>query len=187
MPTNNISSTFCIKTGDIPKIKFTQNDFSEIQILAEAIKKIDKIDSDYINTVSDEIYKIQPFFLSVLLGYQYDVSMDELDEIMKIYFLVWQYFRLEPNVQKKQVTEADFSKIQKQNIEMLKYSEGESSADTKSALYSNDLQGQKSKSLLTAVFFRFNERPILLKMDIEKRGAILIGIKSFIECFEKLK
>lgn len=155
--------------------------------MAEAIKKIDHIDADYVNTVSDEIYKIQPFFLSVLLGYQYDVSMEELEEIMKIYFLVWEYFRLHPNIQKSQVTEADFSKIQKQNIEMLKYSEGEPSENDKLSLYATDLQHQKSKSLLTAVFFRFNERPILLKMDIEKRGAILIGIKSFIECFEKLK
>ena len=101
------------------KIKPTQNDFNEIKILAESIKKIDQIDSDYVNSTSDEIFKLQPFFLTVLLGHRLDVTADELEEIMKIYFLVWEYFRLNPNVQTKQVTEAYFDRIQKKNIEML--------------------------------------------------------------------
>jgi hypothetical protein len=129
---------------------------------------------------------MQPFFLAALLGHRLDVSMDEMEEIMKIYFLVWEYFRLNPNVQKKQVTESYFNKVQKRNIEMLKYSDGESKEKDKLEIYSYNIQNLKSKSLLTAIFFRFNERPILLKMDIEKRGAVMIGIKSFIECFETI-
>jgi len=168
------------------KIKFTQNDFVEIRILAGSIRKIDQIDADYVNTISDEIFKMQPFFLAALLGHRLDVSMDEMEEIMKIYFLVWEYFRLNPNVQKKQVTESYFNKVQKRNIEMLKYSDGESKEKDKLEIYSYNIQNLKSKSLLTAIFFRFNERPILLKMDIEKRGAVMIGIKSFIECFETI-
>lgn len=166
------------------KIKFTNNDFEETKILAESIKKIDQIDSEYVNSISDEIFKLQPFFLTVLLGHRQDISMEELEEIMKIYFLVWEYFRLKPNVQKKQVTESFFNKIQKRNFEMLKYSEGESTENEKLEIYSSDLQNLKSKSLLSAIFFRFNDRPTLRNMDIEKRGIILIGIKSFIECFE---
>lgn len=168
------------------KIKFTQNDFNETKILAELIKKIDRIDSDYVNTISDEIFKFQPFFLTVLLGYQYDVTMEELEEIMKIYFIVWEYFKLNPNLQTKQVTESYFNKIQKKNIEMLRYTQGEPKENDKIEIYSSDLQNLKSKSLMTAIFFRFNERPTLLKMNIEKKGAIMIGIKSFIECFETI-
>ena len=168
------------------KIKFTQKDFNETKILAELIKKIDQIDSDYVNSTSDEIFKFQPFFLTVLLGHQPDVSMEELEEIMKIYFLVWEYFKLNPNLQTKQVTESYFNKVQKKNIEMLRYTQDEPKENDILEIYSSDLQNFKSKSLLTAIVLRFNERPTLLKMDIEKKGAIMVGIKSFIECFETI-
>jgi len=168
------------------KIKFTQNDFKESKILSESIKKIDKIDSDYVNTTSDEIFKFQPFFLTVLLGHQHDVTMEELEEIMKIYFLVWEYFKLNSNLQTKQLTESYFNKIQEKNIEMLRYTQDMPKENDKLEIYSSDLQNIKSKSLMAAIFFRFNERPALLKMDIKKRGAIMIGIKTFIECFETI-
>ncbi|OFX27565.1 MAG: hypothetical protein A2033_14870 [Bacteroidetes bacterium GWA2_31_9] len=152
------------------KLKFTQNDFNETEILAESIKKIDQIDSNYVNSVSDEIFSCQPFFLTVLLGHRIDVSMGELEEIMKIYFLVWEYFRLKPNIQTKKVTEFNFNKILKRNIKMLKYSEGESKEIDKLEIFAYDLQNLKSKSLMTSVFFRFNERPTLLNMDIQKKS-----------------
>jgi hypothetical protein len=165
-------------------IKFTQNDFDEINKVAKLLKKIDHIDAAYADTVSDEIFQRQPFFLSVLMGYQFDVSMEELDEIIKIYILIWEYFSSNPNVQKKQVTQAYFERIQTRNIEMLKYSEGEPTEEEKRKVYSHDLQKLKSKSLWTAILFRCDDRPVLKKMDIETKGMILIGMKSFIECFE---
>ena len=168
------------------QIKFTQNDFDEAKILAGSIRKIDRMDAAYVDAVSEEIFKMQPFFLSVLLGYSYDISLVELEEIMKIYFIVWEYFRSNPNVQKKHVTESLFNKIQQKNIEMLKYSECETKENEKSEIYAYDLQSLKSKSLLTAIFLRFNERAVLVNMVISKKGAIMIGIKSFIECFEKI-
>ena len=168
------------------KMEFTQNDFDEVKILAGTINKIDRMDEDYMNAVSDEIFALQPFFLTVLLGYSYDVSPEELEEIMKIYFLVWEYFRSNPNVRNRQVTESFFSKIQQKNIEMLKYSDGEPEENERLEIYSYDLQNIKSKSLLAAIFFRFNERTILVNMDTNKKGAVLIGIKSFVECFEKI-
>ncbi len=158
------------------KLKFTQNDFNEIESLAESIKKIDQIDSDYVSFISDEIYSRQPFFFSVLLGYRIDVTMEELEEIMKIYFLVWEYFRFKPNVQTIKVTESYFKKVLMKNIKMLKYSEGETKEIDKLDIFASDLQTLKSKSLMTSVFFRFNERPTLLKMDIQKKGSIIIGI-----------
>lgn len=168
------------------KLVFTQNDFTETGILAESIKKIDQIDSDYVNSISDEIFRCQPFFLSVLLGHRVDVSMEELDEIIKIYFLVWEFFRLKPNIQTKKLTESNFNKILNRNIQMLKYSEGESEEKDKIEIFSYDLQNLKSKSLMSSVFFRFNERPTLMNMEIQKKGSIMIGIKSFIECFDTI-
>jgi hypothetical protein len=168
------------------KIKFTKNDIYESELLAKTIKKIDEIDADYVNSASDEIFKHQPFFLTVMLGHRHDVSNYELEEIMKLYFLVWEYFRSNPKIKTKLVTESSFNKIQKRNIEMLKYSDGETNGNDKLDIYTQDIQTIKSKALLAAIFLRFNDRPTLFKMDIIIKGVIMIGIKSFIECFESL-
>ena len=168
------------------KLKFTQQDLDETDWLAKVLREIDNIDAEYVNAVTDEIYKIQPYFLTVLLGYSYDVSGEELEEIMKIYFIIWEYFRLKPNIKKMKVTETFFDQIQAKNIGMLKYSEGEADKTEKIKIYAGDIQKLKSKSLWTAILFRYNNRIVISKMNSETRAAVLIGIKCFIECFEKI-
>lgn len=167
-------------------MKLTQKYFDETDLLADLVRKIDGIDAEYVNSVSDEIFKQQPFFLSVLLGYTFDVSKIELEEIMKIYFLIWEYFKTNKRIPNKKITAGQFEKIQKRNIQMLKFSEGEPTQTDKMNVYSLDLQNLKSKSLLSAILYRYQNRAVLRKMDIEKKGIILIGIKSFIECFETI-
>lgn len=171
---------------DNANIKFTQKDSDETNRLAKLIKQVDHADLAYANAVSDEIFQRQPFFLSVIMGYQFDVSKEELDEIIRISFLVWEYFRSKPNVQRKKVTLADFEKAQAKNIEMLKYNEGEPNEREKMKVYSYDLQTLKSKALWTAILFRYDNLPVLRKMDTETKGFILIGMKSFIDCFETI-
>jgi hypothetical protein len=80
----------------------------------------------------------------------------------------------------------EFEEILKKNIQMLKYSEGESNHIDKMKVYSNDLNYLKSKSLFAAIIYKFQNRPILIKMDENNKNSILIGIKSFIECFEMI-
>lgn len=167
-------------------MNFTQKDFNETTELAQLLTKIDNIDEQYINEISDEIFLRQPFFLTVLLGYRLDTSPEELEEIMIIYFIIWEYFKLNKNVQKRIVTEAHFEKIQDRNISMLLYVQGEPEHTNSMKIYSDDLLNLKSKALFTAVLLRYTTRPVLLKMDAEKRGIILVGIKSFIECFETI-
>ena len=112
--------------------------------------------------------------------------MEELEEIMKVYFLIWEYFKHNKNIQAHKITQEHFEKIQNRNIHMLRYVEGERNQDVVSEVYANDLKSLQSKSLWTTILYSFNSRPVLLKMDQESRGAIFIGIKSFIECFESL-
>lgn len=167
-------------------MNFTQNDFTEAKQLAKVQIAIDKIDEKYVNLISDEIFQKQPFFLTVLLGYRFDVEPLELEEIMKIYFLIWEYFRTNKKVQRKIVTQERFESIEDQILSMLRYTEGEANEKDKINIYSADFGNLKSKALFAAVLFRYNERPVLLKMDEHKRGLILLGIKSFIECFETI-
>lgn len=165
---------------------FKQNDFSEARDLAKVQIKMDNIDAEYVNLISEDIFQKQPYFLTVLLGYRLVITPMELEETMKIYFLIWEYFRTNIKIQTIKVTENDFETIQNRNIAMLQYCDGEFDAVETNNIYSSDLENLKSKALFAAVLFRFNERPALLKMDVQKRFIIVIGIKSFIECFENL-
>lgn len=164
----------------------TQKDFEETSKVAAKIIRIENIDADYVNSVSDEIFTRQPFFLSVLIGYRMDTSPEELDEIMKIYFLIWEYFKDNKRVRANKLTESYFEQVEQRNIEMLDYAKGEPTGKDRMKIYSTGLQNLQSKALLTAVLYRFNTRPVLLRMNGEKKGIILIGIRSFIECFETL-
>jgi hypothetical protein len=165
---------------------FSEKDFEETSKLAATIRRIENIDANYVNLVSDEIVAKQPFFLSVLIGYRMVTSPEELDEILKIYFLIWEYFKDNKGVQANKLTESYFEEVQQRNIEMLKCSIGEPTGKERLEIYAADLQNLQSKALLTAVLYRFNTKPVLLKMIDKKKGIILIGIKSLIECFEHL-
>jgi hypothetical protein len=164
----------------------SEHDFEEAGDLVELIKKIDGMDPDYVNTVSDEIFTKQPFLLSVLLGYQFDLTLTQMEEVMRVYFLMWEYFKRKGKLPVRKVTEDLFEQVQRKNLKMLKYAEGEPTDKDRQEIYDNDIENIKSKALLAAVFLRFNERPELVAMDIEKRGPVLIGIKSFIECLETI-
>ena len=145
-------------------MELSKADIKETEQLAVILRKIDNIDADYVNLISDEIFQYQPFFLSALLGLRLDVTPAELDEVMKIYFEM----------------------IQLRHIEMLRYMDDEFSQKEIGEITSSDLENVKSKVLLTAVLIRYDTRPVLMRMNDEMKGIVFIGVKSFIEYFEKL-
>ena len=167
-------------------MELSKADIKETELLAGILRRIDNIDADYVNSISDEIFQYQPFFLSALLGLRLDVTPAELDEVMKIYFLIWEYFRGDKKLKVIKVTQADFEKIQLRHIEMLRYMDDEFSQKEIGEITSSDLENIKSKVLLTAVLIRYDTRPVLMRMNDEMKGIVFIGVKSFIECFEKL-
>ena len=83
-------------------------------------------------------------------------------------------------------SEAQFTRIHKRNIHMLKYYEGEEGDNAKMELIDADFNHLKSKALLAGIFMLFNEKGALLNLDEETKGIILIGLKSLIECFEEV-
>lgn len=164
-------------------MELTQQDYDEVKLIAGLLKKIEAYDAAYVIALSEDIYERQPFVLSVLLGYHTDVTPLELEELTKSYFLIWEYFKDKKNIQTKRITKKMFEKIHHRNISMLKYAEGESDVQ-RAIIYDHDLQHLKSKALMTAILFRFKSHPNLSNMGAEMKSMILIGIKTFIECFE---
>ena len=167
-------------------MELSESDINETNEVADLMFKIDNWDVDYINSISSEILQYQPYFLSVLAGVRLEVTEEELEEFLRIYFLIWEFFRKDKNVLAKKVTEADFLKVHNKQIEMLRYMEGEPTKKEKGKVVSYDFQKIKSRSLLAAVLLRYSDRPVIAKMDEQMKGHVFVLIKSFIECFENV-
>lgn len=112
---------------------------------------------------------------------------EELEEIMKLYFIMWEYFKSNNRIPANKITEADFVRIEEKTIQMLKYAQGEPTEEQRNLLYSDDLQNTRSKALWPAILLRFQIRPVLINMEWQTTAAVIVGIKSFIECFETIK
>lgn len=164
----------------------SQEDKNESEKIIQLIKKIDNIDEVYVNSESEIIYQKQPFLISLLLGYRLDLKENRLEEIMKIIFIIWEYFKGFEQILKIKVSEKQFEKIQLRNIHMLQYFEGESEQNAQYSITESDLKHFQSKALLTGIFFQFNHKKSLVEMNNEEKGIILMGMKSLIECFDEI-
>ncbi len=164
----------------------SKKDKKESLRVGQLIKKIELIDEKYVNEESNKISQKQPFLISLILGYRFDLKPLELEEIMKVIFLIWEFFKKHPQTEIAKITETQFMRIQQRNVYMLKYFEGEQSRNSKLEVISADLENLNSKSLFTEVIFQFNQKVPLLNMKNETRGIILVGLKSLIECFEEI-
>lgn len=167
-------------------MKISQEDKKESFKISQLIKRVDNIDEVYVNSESDIISQKQPFLISLLLGYRLDLKENELEEVMKIIFIIWEYFKSFDIIHKIKVSEKLFEKNQKRNIHMLKYFEGENGQNAQYNLVKADLRHLHSKALLTGIFFQFNHKKSLIEMNNEDKGIILIGMKSLIECFDEI-
>jgi hypothetical protein len=157
-------------------------DDEDIFFMRNIINKIDNLSVDYIDSESDKIYKNQPFLLSLILGYRLDLKPNELDEIIKIIFMIWEYFKNKVN---KAINEEQFETVHRNTAYFYKYLEEENVEIEKSNLIENDINSIKSKSLLAALLYRFRSQKTLIEMNEETRGILIIGMKSLIFCFEE--
>jgi len=110
----------------------------------------------------------------------------KVSEITKLLLIIWEYFKDIEIISGNKITEKQFEKIQRRNIYMLKYIEGEQTHNEVIAIISMDLEHLRSKALLSALFLRFKTIEDLINMKGAMKGIIMIGMKSLIECFEEL-
>lgn len=164
---------------------FSKRDFKEIEKIGQILNRVDKIDQKYVDWILGELSNYQPFLLSLILGYQPDLKQPEFEEIMKMYFIIWEFFKDKKNSKKIKLTQKQFENLEKKNLYFFKYLENSESTDKEFAI-TNDLENTQPKALLTGIFYRFNSQPVLLAMDEENKGLILLGIKSIIDCFEEI-
>lgn len=167
-------------------IKLSGKDINETDEVGKLLKRIDSVDQQYISSAYEKLEQFQPFLLSLLLGYHLDLDTSELDEIIKVILIVWEYFKDKRNIKKRQITEMQFEEAQKRNIDFFKYLDTERSKEDFIKTTSINLENIQSKALIAGILLRFDVTPVLSNFKGDLKGMVLIGIKSLIECFEEI-
>lgn len=67
-----------------------KTDAADIKEVKRITAMIDHITPDYVNQTSDNLYKHQPFLISLVLGDQVDLSPLEAEEMLKFYLMLWE-------------------------------------------------------------------------------------------------
>lgn len=169
-------------------ITIAEKEIADTRRLAGIITNVEKKqnDFDFANQVTDDIYHHQPFLLSTIMGYKMDLPSAPLEALVKLYIILWEYFKSEPNVRKVAITQQQYEKAEDLQISMMQTLDRLSSAKQKDAAITNDLNKSTSKALLALIFREFKERKALKDLDQQTKAILLIGIKSFIHCFGEI-
>jgi hypothetical protein len=167
-------------------MQISEKDFGEIDRVSKIILFVDEMDIKYAERESDVIFRKQPFIISLILGYSFDLNQEEHGEVIKVLYIIWEYFKVFKKIGSKKVTEEQYERITARNLQMLKNYVGEPGEAEKSAVIESDLSHLDSKTIWTAVIFRFKTNKTLLNLNEEIKGAVLIGMKTLIECLEEI-
>ena len=175
-----------MQSTKINTVKFTKQDFKETRDLATIINFCDQADNKTLEQVVDDIYRYQPFLISLFLGYKDDVTPHQHDELIRIIIIIWLFFKDYKGVKKQTINDIQFEQQQQKNVQFLQYLEGEPTLHAQSVTTELNLQQLQSKALFTAVLYRVLEGQHLQHLDTEEQGIMILSLKSLIECFESL-
>jgi len=148
------------------------------------MKEIDNVDLIEASKISERIVKKQPFIMSLLIGYKFDVKEEQLNEIMKMLFIIFLFFEKQTKIDKYQINPIDFESHQKKNIKFLKYFSTEPNKETQVKSNELYLSNLRFKSLFTGILMMSNTSVNFRTLSPELRGIIIIGMKTLIDCLE---
>jgi hypothetical protein len=165
-------------------MKLKKSDFDEVDVVMNIIQKTDNLNKLQIKTLIQEIHALQPFYINVLNSYKFDLNSEEFDEIAKIFIIMWEFLKFQKITFSKKLTEQEFIKVRDQLLFMLKYLEGETNEKEAKKIIQNDIEKIQSKALFTAIIYRYNTQPNIIKISNQVRGFIFIDLKTFLIYFE---
>lgn len=137
----------------------------------------------YIDDMMKEIRQYQPFLLSFCGGIIEDTGPAVAGDITQMLLPVWGFFRGHRIVREIPVTVQQFERVQKHNISMLQYGQGENPDSTR-GLYGADINKLCSAALFADIALDISEgkKPALLGQL--EASIIALGFKCLIECLD---
>ena len=154
-------------------------------IVKKTWRKMEKISPDearqFVNLMSRE----QPFILVYLMAIGGDtLNQDERELLLYLGIVIWQIM-LQGDTPLPKITRETLDNVEKSNMKMLEYLEGESDVDfveTVEKIVANYPQPEILKYVLEALMEKPEGNSLI--RDINK-GAMFIYLKTVIDCFSK--
>lgn len=160
----------------------TSQDNDELEILKTVLGKIDALEREGTESIYTRIYENQPLILSMMMMYEDNVDLGNLDEeqfndIRDLLFIVFLFFEEKTNISKAEVTQEAFQEKLELNLNFVNYLVGED-LESQAKLTVEDLEKMHFKSLYTTLTQMANDYNSFIKMDHNLRGAIFLEIKT---------
>jgi hypothetical protein len=165
--------------------KLTRQELADTEKIAALIAYVDKIDAVIVNKISDEWATYQPFLISLLIGDSMDMVPEVLEECMKSYILIWEYFKERNGLHQKAINQQQHTRLLERNLRMIQYMGEEPTERAAQIVVQSDLEHLAAKALFVGVRMRFEQSPVMLALDPNLRNQYLVCMKTLIECFEE--
>ena len=146
-------------------------------------KKVNKLDVEQAEALSDEMYQSHPFIISIFLGYNAskEYSPAQLGEIIKILATLWLYNK--GNLANK-ITKVKYDKFAENNFRFLAYWAGESEEEKEKTLadyYKHHANDVALLFLMACV----REKKEFNNLSIEDKAKLILELKSVNDCLEQ--
>lgn len=148
-------------------MNITKRDIAETQFVGRLIQQVDNIGFGEANNISGRIVENQPFIMSLLIGYKFDVKKEQLDGIMKMLFVIYLFFEQKADVKKRKIGPIEFEETQKRNVQFLKYFSGENSNKGQIEANKQYLSNLRFKSLFTGIIAMSKNKNSLNKLNAD--------------------
>jgi len=156
-----------------------------LKIVEKTWKKMSTMSWQEITELTNLMRKQQPFVLAYLLAAGHEIfNQDEREQLLYLGVVIWQIMSQGSKPLTK-ITGDTLDGVEKANIEMLEYLAGESETDfmdTLRQVVNNYPQPEVLKYVVEALVEKPEEGSLIRE---EKKGYILIYLKTIIDCFSR--
>jgi len=156
-----------------------------LKIVEKTWKKMSTMSWQEITELTNLMRKQQPFVLAYLLAAGHEIfNQDEREQLLYLGVVIWQIMSQGSKPLTK-ITGDTLDGVEKANIEMLEYLAGESETDfmdTLRQVVNNYPQPEVLKYVVEALVEEPEEGSLIRE---EKKGYILIYLKTIIDCFSR--
>lgn len=136
--------------------------------------------------VTNELEEYQPFILYIMDSFKNDSQKKPSKSLRKIYFLIWLFYSKSLKARQIPITSERYTKAEYDtatkvdNLDCIR-----SIMEQKEKIFYK-LRKNTSKTLFATILLQFRASPDLSTMNRKSGGAIILSIRSFIQCFDEI-
>lgn len=136
--------------------------------------------------VTNELQEYQPFILYIMDSFKTGSQKKPSKSLRKIYFLIWMYYSKSLIARETPITWERYAKAEYDTATKVDHLDCIKSIMEQKEKIFYKLRKNTSKTLFATILLQFRASPDLETMNRKSGGAIILSIRSFIQCFDEI-